>query len=115
MGRDPAFNTLIPRGFHISIVAGSQNSHEDLSLPNLTRLRVCDGHGLSGIIDKQLLSRFVLLSQIDLKVLLPMIVMVIKLASLVAIRVYIFIFLPKQLHRDTFLFQLLMNPLPIWS
>jgi hypothetical protein len=85
------------------IIAGSQSGYKDLSLVDLSGLRVGDLHRLSGIVDKELLSSPVFLVETGIELLGPLVVAVAKLTVLVSLRTFLLVFMPEKLKGNPFL------------
>jgi hypothetical protein len=79
------------------IVAGPQGGHKDLSCMDLSGLGICDLHRLPGVIDEELFSGLVNLSETGVELLCPLMINSAKLTVLVAIKVLLFILMPEKL------------------
>jgi hypothetical protein len=97
---DPVGGGLPRRGAGVGVVRSAQGGHEDLGLSDLTGDRVDDGHGVAGVVDKQLLAGAVFLPQDDFLPLEPAAVKVAEARIPVSVRVLLAILLPEQLQGD---------------
>ena len=96
MGADPIRQLLCPSGLGIGIIAGPQNGQEDLGLPDLTVGRIDHRDRLSGIIDKELLSRPVGLTHDQIEFLGPLAIVLTEPAILKAFGVDLPVLLPEK-------------------
>ena len=77
-----------------------------MSVYELPGITIYYGYGLAGIIDKELFSSPVLLSESNIKLFDPLAVMIAELTVLVAFRICLFVLVPQQLKGDSFPFEL---------
>jgi hypothetical protein len=109
VGLNPGGKILGEGSFDKGVIAGSQSGYKDLGFMNLPRLRIRDLHGLPGIVDEQLFSSPVNLSEAGSKLLGPVMVNPAKLTILVALRILLLVLLPEKLKRPPLLLQLLVK------
>lgn len=113
VGTGPVGQVLAPVSLGIGIVAGAQYADEDLGLANLARLRVDDGHRLTGVVYKDLFPTFVRESHRWIQPLGPLAIESAELTVAIPVRVGFAIFDPQQPQRDALLAQLCVNQGPI--
>lgn len=96
---NPVPQVLLPLGFDVSVTAGTQHGDEELGLADFIRLRVDDGNGLAGVIDKQFFPGLVRLAHRGLQMLGPFPIVLTELGVGVAVRVGFAILDPQQPQR----------------
>jgi hypothetical protein len=74
-------------------------------------LRIDDLHGLSGIVNEELLSGPIFLTEAGIELFGPLVVAATKLTVLVSLRTLLLVFMPEKLKGHSFLLQLLMERL----
>jgi hypothetical protein len=107
---DPVGQFLTPLGFNVAVVAGTQYADKDLDLANLARFRIDDGERLTGVIDKDLLARFVGQPHRRIQPLGPLAIEGAELAVTVPSRMFVSVLDPQQTQGDTLLAQFGVNP-----
>jgi hypothetical protein len=103
MGLNPGGEILREGGLRKGIITGSQSCNKDLSLVDLSSLRIGDLHRLSSIIDEELLSSPIFLVKAGFELLGPLVVEVAKLTVLIPLRTLLLVFIPEKLKGDPFL------------
>ena len=76
MGLNPGGEILREGGLRKGIIAGSKGSHKDLSLVDLSGLRIGDLHRLPGIINEEFFSGPAFLTKTEIQFLNPLLVVV---------------------------------------
>jgi hypothetical protein len=95
MGRDPVGQALTPGDLGIGIVGSAEHGEKHLGLVHLTALRVDDGQGLAGIVNKELFAGPVALAHDDVEFGGPGAIGLTKPAILEAIGGLRLVFLPQ--------------------
>mmetsp|Transcript_6076 Transcript_6076/g.24370 ORF Transcript_6076/g.24370 Transcript_6076/m.24370 type:complete len:788 (+) Transcript_6076:480-2843(+) len=106
---DPVGGGLARRGAGVGVVRRAQRGHEDLGLRDLAGGRVNDGHGVAGVVDKQLLAGNVDLAHRALLALGELGVLDAKARVLVGQRVARGVLLPQQHQGDARALELLVH------
>ncbi len=106
MSPDPGGQILSLSSLCIGVITGSEDGYKEVNLADLPGIRIYDGDGLSGIVDKELFPGSVLLSESDIKLFDPLAVKFAKLTVLVAFWVCLFVLIPQELKRHPFPFEL---------
>ncbi len=116
MRLDPVWEGLCPSRLCIGVVARAKHGDNDLGLVDLPGTGIDNGHGLSGVVDKQLLSGPVGVPHDRIELAPPIPVLAAKPAVLVAIWMGLFVFFPEQEQGDALSLQLLVHgvPLRLW-
>jgi hypothetical protein len=109
MGLNPGGKVLGQGSLRKGVIAGSQSGHKDLGLADLPRLRIDDLHRLSGIIDEELFSSPIVLTETGIQFFGPLMVETAKLAILVPFWILLSILMPEQLKCHSLLLQLSMK------
>jgi hypothetical protein len=111
MGLNPGGKLLGQGGFGEGIIAGSQGGHKDLHLLDLSGFEICDLHGLPGIVDEELFSGPVFLTETEIQFLDPLLVVVAEAAILVAVWIGFFVLVPQKLKGHALSLELLIKVL----
>jgi hypothetical protein len=111
MGLNPGGKLLRQRGFGEGIIAGSQGSHKNLDLLDLSSLGVRDLHGLPCVVDEELFSGPVFLAEAEIQSLDPLLVVVAETAVLVAVGIGLLVLIPQKLKGHTLSLQFLIKVL----
>ncbi len=111
----PVLQFLRRLDLRIHIAARRQGGHEDRRLPDLSRLRVRDGHCHPRIIHFHLLAPFVRQTHAGGMRLVPTLVVLPKLGISIPVRIFLPIFLPQQFQGHPFARQVSMHCLPVWQ
>ena len=93
---DPVRQPLAPGRFAVRQVTGAQCGDKDLCLADLTGLAIQDLHGLTGIVDKELLAGAVFLTHHRVDCAPPPFVLLTKPAVLAPLWMLFFVLLPEQ-------------------
>ncbi len=109
MGLNPGGKILGDSGLRKSIIACSQGCHKDLYFGDDTGGGIHDRHRLPGIVDKELFTRPILLTQRRIEPFSPLAIESAELAILVTVRMVLLILVPKELKGDALLFQFLVK------
>jgi len=99
MGSDPEREFLGRGGLCKGVAAGAEGGDKDLSLGDFSGVRIDDGNGLSAVVDKELLSGPMLLSERDIELVSPLPIEVAELAVLIPVRIGLLVFVPEELER----------------
>jgi hypothetical protein len=111
MGFDPGGKVLGQGGLRKGIIAGSQGGHEDVGRVDLSGLGIGDFHRLSSIIDEELFSGPIFLTQTEIQFVDPVLIVITEPAVLVAVRIGFLVFVPQKLEGYAFFLQLLIKVL----
>jgi hypothetical protein len=106
---DPAGETLRVTGLGEGIVASPQYRHKDLSLFDLTGVRIDNGDGLAGVVHKELLTGPIWLAKTEIELLYPKPIALTKSAVLIPFGIVLFILIPEQLKGHPFAFELTVD------
>ena len=101
MGLNPGAEILAEGGLGKGVAARSQGGHKDLGLMDLAGFGIRDPHGLPGIVDKELFSGPVFLTEAGVEFFGPLTVDAAELAVLISLRVLLLVFMPQKLKRHT--------------
>jgi hypothetical protein len=111
MGLNPGGKLLRESGFCEGIIAGSQGGHKNLDLLDLSGLGVRDLHGLTCIVDEELFSGPIVLTETEIQLSDPLLVVVAEPAVLVALGIGLLVLVPQKLKGHTLFLQLLIKVL----
>jgi transposase len=113
VGANPVRQLLAPGGFGVGVIGSAHNRHKDLRLVDLSGGAVNDGHGLAGVVHKQLLTRSMVLAHHQVQLALPGPVALAEPAVLIPLWVCLPVLLPEQEQSDVFTLQFIVNLLPV--
>jgi hypothetical protein len=111
MGLNPGGKSLREGRLCESIIAGSQGGHKNLDFLDLSGFGVRDLQGLPCIVDKELLSGSVFLTEAEIQFLDPLLVVIAEPAVLVAVGIGFLILVPQELKGHALLLELLIKVL----
>src|SRR6185437_14548823 len=106
MAAQPIGQRLTPGRFGKGVITGAEHGNEDLRLAHLAGVCIGDAHGLTGVIDEQLVARPMLLAQHELLARAPLPVVLAERAVLPTVRVLRAVLFPQQQPRDATTLQL---------
>jgi len=109
LGANPVGGGLARRGTGKGVVRRPQRGHEDLRRTDLARGRIDDGHGLTGVVHKQLLTGHMALAHRALEALREQAVFDAKAGVLVGLLIATGVLLPQQHQGDAGTLELLVN------
>jgi hypothetical protein len=109
MGLNPGGKFLREGGFGEGIIAGSQGGYKNLNLLNLSGFGVCDLHGLPCIVDEELFSGPIFLTETEIQFLDPLLVVVAETTVLVAVGIGFLVLVPQKLKGHALFLELLIK------
>jgi hypothetical protein len=111
MGLNPGGKLLREGRFCIGIIAGSQSGHKNLDFLDLSGVRVRNLHGLSCIVDEELFSGPIFLTETEIQFLDPLLIVVAEPTVLVALGIGFLVLVPQKLEGYTLFLQFLIKVL----